>query len=222
MHLRRFMTGVAALGLSALMAGCASDATVAATSAVPTQAGAVTAAASQETDIPQTLTYVGIVSNVDAGGMIVMQTTQNGDLACNTSADTIFVNAVTGREASLSDVRVGTYVSATVTPAMTRSVPPQAACYAMILDIPQNGLGSASYVQVSSVNREAEGALQIMNQNDDTVISIPADIPVERLGSDETVEKADIVEGSKLIVWYDAVTLSVPAKATALRVVYCS
>lgn len=221
MQLRRLMTGIAALSLGALLAGCSADAPAAVTTGLPS-AAAASAAASQSAEIQQTLTYVGIVSNVDVGGAVVVDTAQNGEIACNTSEDTIFVNAVTGRKASLSDVRVGTYVAATVSPAMTRSVPPQSACYALIVDVPTSGVGSASYIQASSVSREADGALQITNQNDDTIVTIPADIPIEQLGTDGTVERDLIVEGSRLIVWYDAVTLSMPAKATALRAVYCS
>lgn len=230
MQLKRLMTGFAALSLGVLVAGCSSSnpaATIPATTAQP--AATIPAATAQpaatgtlDTEVRQTLNYAGIVSNVDVGGTVVVQTTQSGDVACNTSEDTVFVNAVTGREASLSDVRVGTYVSVTLSPAMTRSVPPQAACYAMILDIPQDGLGSASYLQVSSVSQQPDGSIQVTNQNEDTIVTIPADIPIERLGSDETVAKDDIVKGSRLVVWYDAVTLSLPAKATALRAVYCS
>lgn len=245
MNKKRLAAGAAALGLSILLAGCGaspeeatasgsaepSSSASATVSATATATATATASVDQEAQPTETaesafvgeqsISITGDIESLDTDGEVVVVTEEYGPVACKTSDKTIFVNAVTGRKTALADLDIGARIRAAVSPQMTRSIPAQTRCFAVIVDVPENGIGNASYVQVQTVTKEDDGTLEILDQNGSTIVRIPKDIPVELYGSDATVPKDEIVSGSDLIVWYDQVTFSIPAQTTALRVVYC-
>ena len=170
--------------------------------------------------VPETMSFSGSVLAVDAAGAVTLETEQLGEVVCNTDADTIIVNAVTGRKESFRDIRVASNASVSVSRALTRSVPPQTICYAVITGLPESGLGSASYIEAREVLKEQDGTLEIMSHDEDLIVTIPAELPIEIYGSDGTASRDEIMPGSRLVVWYDAVSLSLPGQATAVRALF--
>lgn len=138
------------------------------------------------------------------------------------SEKTLIIDAQSGHSVAEADLTTGQRASAAVSPMLTRSIPPQAQAYALIVNLPENGLGAANYIQAMDVMTAENGDTIVLNQNADLYVTIPAALTVEKLDSEETVPASDIKRGSVLIAWYDAVAESYPAQATATRVVLAS
>lgn len=147
------------------------------------------------------------------------QANGEGQIAAVEADDCVIIDSQTGAEVDDDQLRVGDRVFAFVSPNQTRSIPPQAACYALITNIPENGLGIASYVHAIDVQSTSNGDIQVLNQNADLWVTIPADLTIEVFDEPgQTATAAQIRPGSNLIVWYDMVAESYPAQTTATRV----
>lgn len=172
-----------------------------------------------------TVSVLGKIAGLDPQEHFVT-ISEGGDLTDMSTAvqalvtdDTLIIDCVTGRTVAEADLSVGQTVSAAVSPRMTRSVPPQAEAYALIVNLPETGLGVANYIRAMDVLMTENGSTIVLNQNADLYVTIPAELEVEKLDSEQTVPASDIKVGSVLIAWYDSVAESYPAQATASRVV---
>lgn len=230
---------LAAGGCDASVTGSASPAagTAQAGEAVPSDEGTVSSdtAEAAGTDDPAselrsgdpaetTVSVVGTITEIDREEHLVTIGQQGSSepqdaVAALVTDDTLIVDCVTGRSAAEADLRTGQLVSAALSQRMTRSIPPQSPAFALIVNIPESGLGAASYVRVLDVMQAENGSTIVLNQNADLYVTIPAELPIERLGSSEPASPDDIHVGSQLIAWYDVVAESYPAQTTATRVV---
>lgn len=142
-----------------------------------------------------------------------------GQIVAVEAEDCMIVDCQTGAEVDDDQLRVGDRVFAFVSPNQTRSIPPQAQCYALVTNLPENDMGIASYVHATQVEQGADGGVQVLNQNADLWVTIPGDLKIEVFDEpNETATAASIRPGSNLIVWYDMVAESYPAQTTATRV----
>lgn len=147
------------------------------------------------------------------------QANGEGQIAAVEADDCIIIDSQTGMEVDEDYLRVGDRVFAFVSPNQTRSIPPQAACYALITNIPENGLGIASYVHATDVESTSDGGVRVLNQNADLWVTIPADLTIEVFDEPgQTATASQIRPGSNLIAWYDMVAESYPAQTTATRI----
>ncbi|MBD5559549.1 MAG: hypothetical protein HDQ87_04205 [Clostridia bacterium] len=230
----------AAAGLMLLMSGCdaaadtaaasdaasetpaASESTVtasAAAAATDDAASALATPAAGEMIVPVIGTIVEL--NPEEHFVTVAEGEDLSDPSMMVSAlvteDTLLFDATTAKTIQEADLETGQMASAALSPQMTRSIPPQAQAFALITNLPANGV--ASYVDALDVMTAEDGSTVILNQNADLYITIPVDLAIEKLDSSETVPASDIKTGSRLIVWYETVAESYPAQTTASRVV---
>lgn len=138
-------------------------------------------------------------------------------VGCVEAEDCIIIDSQTGAEVDDDRLQVGDRVLAFVGLAMTRSLPPQAQCYAIVTNLSDNNLGSANYVRALSVDQTDDG-LRILNQNADLYITVPPDLQIEVFDENRTASASDIQPGTRMIVWYDAVMKSYPGQTTATRI----
>lgn len=143
-----------------------------------------------------------------------------GQIDAIEAEDCMIIDCQTGAEVDDDQLQAGQRVFAFVSPNQTKSIPPQAQCYALITNLPENDLGVASYVHALDVQQAQNGGIQVLNQNADLWVTIPADLKIEVFDEpNETATLSNIRAGSNMIVWYDIVAESYPAQTTATRVV---
>lgn len=140
-----------------------------------------------------------------------------GQYAARLTEDTIIYDAGTGTVISADSLNAGDEVSACISQVMTKSVPPQTELFALITNLPSNGMGVPHFVRPMDVEEMADG-LRITNQNADMYITVPDGTPVTNLESGDPASISDIHIQTRMLVWYDAVAESYPARATADKV----
>lgn len=176
---------------------------------------------------PVTLTMVGeITEMLDEEDRIRVVSKSDADtvsdVVVNLSDDTIVFNAQTQSFADDDSLKVGDQVQVTISTAMTRSIPPMANGFLVVTNLPDNMMGLPIYTLVEEVTPNDDGSVTVLNQNQDTYVTVGADlvIPVhesdgEKEGYD--IAPADIKQGDLLLTWYDVVALSYPAQAGATQ-----
>lgn len=177
----------------------------------------------------QTVSVLGTIVSVDPeqdnitiqedGTEATAGSAPQGQIVAVEAEDCMIVDSQTGAEVDDDALGEGDRVFAFVSPNQTRSIPPQAQCYALITNIPDNGMGIASYVHVIDVQQAEDGNISVLNQNADLWVTIPADLKIEVFDEPgETATAASIRPGTNLIAWYDVVLESYPGQTTATRV----
>lgn len=182
----------------------------------------------------ETIQVIGTVAEIDTETRIFYIEQDTGaDESGNPAQDqigavlsdaTVVMDSQTGEMEDSNSITAGQRVCAYVGIAMTRSIPPQAQCYALVTNLPANDIGIASYVRPIEVTRNGDGSVVLLNQNADLYITIPSNLKVEVYTTTDTIlaSKADIEVGDGLMVWYDRVAYSFPGQTTATRVTLLS
>lgn len=135
----------------------------------------------------------------------------------NVAADTVLLDAVTGEERTFGDIRAGETVCAWAGPEMTQSLPPITTARLILCGIPAD-FTMPTYAEVERVTETPEGMEVYVSG--DVVLRLSAD--TEYLSAPgwegEGVSGADIVPGTRLLSWYSAATMSIPAQAAPTKV----
>lgn len=135
------------------------------------------------------------------------------DLQLNISEETVLIDSEQAAAFSLSDLKVGDSVFAVYSSIMTRSIPAQSAA-ALIATNTDKG-GAVNLVKADSVETDSEGNLVITDNGQDLIVTMAKDALLRPYQTKNIVKLADVTAGSTLVLWYDAVTLSLPAQAAA-------
>lgn len=143
------------------------------------------------------------------------------EVLANISDDTVILDA-DGNFVDDDMLKVGDAVQLTLSGVMTFSMPPMSNAYMVVVNPPQTGMGVPTYIIAGAVTEGDDGSAAILNQNGDTVVTIPADLTIEVREPDgeavnRTVTPADLKTGDVLLAWYDFVAASFPGQATATR-----
>lgn len=131
---------------------------------------------------------------------------ENGAVArvqLNITDESAILDNATGKPVKLADVKVGSRVYAYYSEQMTRSIPAQSALYLLLTNV--DDTTPAFYWTVEDVAHSNSSNKKLTVNNGDLVITV------------NTAE--NITPGSTVAVWYDMVMPSLPAQATASRVV---
>lgn len=240
MHLKKILSLTTAVFML-ITAGCSSATTSSATASpqeTTTESSSVTSPPLDSTDpempvatLPQpdpvqaTVSLFGTIGGIEGDCVTVVNSAAPDDpelaLVAVLTDETILVDAPTGKPIEPEDLKSGMNVNTFVSADQTRSVPPQSECKAMIVNIPENGLGSASYIYVTETSEPDNGNLLVLNQNGDLWLTIPQNLTIQMLGTGEEVPATDIDPGTVLIAWFDEVLETYPMQATATKVLYC-
>ena len=140
------------------------------------------------------------------------------DIIATITDDTVIVNAVTGAPVAADKLQAGDKVQVYVSSAMTKSLPPIANAFAIVTNIPENHLGIPTYLVAEEVTQNDDGSITTLNENQDLLVTIPADIEIGVFGKEgDKVASGDIAKGDTLLAWFDMVAQSLPAQATATQ-----
>ena len=140
--------------------------------------------------------------------MIVVKGEHN-IIAAMITDDTYLLNGKNGKAKKLSSFKVGKEVTVYHSPKMTRSIPAQSEAYAVVLGDNSEKMGK--FFKVEEVTMSEDNAyVSVINTNESLIATV-----------DKKANKnfAEIKAGDNLMVWYDMMTMSLPARTNANKVV---
>ncbi len=140
------------------------------------------------------------------------------ELTLNISPETVAIDNTTGLPLNLDSLKIGDTIFAYFSEAMTRSIPPQSAATAIIGNIQQN-TAPAKFITVGEVSKNNDGSITVISEDHQYQITIPADLTLMPYKTKQIITLDDIKVGTPLFAWFEFMTLSIPAQATATKVV---
>lgn len=142
---------------------------------------------------------------------------QPWELALNLSEQTIFLDNETGVPVNRDTLKEGQAVYIYYSAAMTRSLPPQSAGYAVLTNVGEQSIPAKLHV-VEQVLENA-GGTTVMTDHGSLALSLTEDTKFSHLINKSVVTAQDLKLGTWFFAWYDVVALSYPGQAAAQRVV---
>ncbi|MBQ7318450.1 MAG: DUF3221 domain-containing protein [Phascolarctobacterium sp.] len=134
---------------------------------------------------------------------------ERGIVAALLNDETYLLNGKNGKAKKLSSFKVGKEVTVYHSPKMTRSIPAQTQAYAIILG--DNDVKQGKFFVVDQVTTSENGEyVSVMDSSHSLIATV--DKKAYRYYS-------QIKAGDKLLVWYDMMTMSLPARTNAQKVV---
>lgn len=145
---------------------------------------------------------------------IVAETKHGRKIRLNISDSTYIIDGTSGAAASLSDIKPGDDFYAEYSSIMTKSIPPQSNAQLICI-------GSASGINPVYADEVVKSgdSVFVTDSANDLVLNITAETRLIPYKTKNIVGIDDIKKGCTIIAWYDAVTLSLPAQATATKAV---
>lgn len=190
--------------------------------------GTVTEQPSETVTTPEavTVSVTGEIQNIDTENSQIHVSGEEiegmiTEVIANISEDTAIIDALSGDALTLENLTVGQTVDVVISMAMTRSLPPQSSAFAVIANLPEDGLGIPTYIEVSEVS-ESDGGVRVLNQNGDIFVTIGQDIEITDMQGNKVDDLAQIKAGSRLFAWFDVAAMSFPAQAGATKAVIIS
>lgn len=166
-------------------------------------------------EAPSYLTAYGDITEV-AEDYIVVKTTDGQEIQFNIGGSTQVIDANTVTPLDLS-ARETDKVAVTYSNAMTMSIPPQAYAYAIIGNI-KSDMGNPIFTIVEEV-RQGKDGITIVTENGSKEITVQVTAQISPYLTRNIVTLSDIKAGSNVLLWYDMMTMSIPAFATSEKVV---
>ena len=140
--------------------------------------------------------------------MIVVKGEHN-IIAAMITDDTYLLNGKNGKAKKLSSFKVGKEVTVYHSPKMTRSIPAQSEAFAVVLGDNSEKMGK--FFKVEEVTMSEDNTyVSVIDTNESLIATV-----------DKKANKnfAEIKAGDNLMVWYDMMTMSLPARTNANKVV---
>lgn len=143
--------------------------------------------------------------------------TETGDVMLNTDANTVFVDG-NGYKTSIEAIENGTTLKVIASNAMTMSLPPQS--YAHVVMTADDNGGFPIYVEVERIVTDDSGNLVFSSKDGNYDVVYGEGITaVEPFATRNVVTAADIKEGSRILVFAEVMTMSIPALVPANRII---
>lgn len=157
-------------------------------------------------EIPAPVRVWGTVTKLESGALELKNSDQNdpyGHIIVHLKETTPCVDAVLGIPASIEDVKDGETVCAWVGPAMTMSLPPQAAAVVVVTNLPADGSGPSYYEIVGDAISPASALMEVrlpVAGGEKTLI-IPFSAEIKPYRTNNRVMVDDLIPGSEILVW---------------------
>lgn len=151
----------------------------------------------------------GVIKEINKGQVRVTGEGAQRDIVLNIQDSTYILDAQNGTPILVKDLKKGNAITAYYGPIVTKSIPPQGNAIALVVGTPESG-SAGMYMKVAKIQEESDGSIKVLDINSDRLVTIKSDI---------FARNNDVKEGSDLVVWYDRMTMSLPAQAIATKVV---
>ena len=169
--------------------------------------GVISAKPVIERSIHNVISTKGKIKEINEGQVRVSGEGAYGEIVLNIQDSTYILNAQDGTQIPFEKLKKSDAITAYYGSSVTRSIPPQGNAIALIVGTPQTG-SVGMYMKVAKVEEYRDRSIKVLCTNFDRLITIRPDV---------LAQITDIKEGSELIVWYDMMTMSIPAQATATK-----
>ena len=159
--------------------------------------------------VQDVLFTTGEILEVNDNVLVIKGDGHHNLVAAVITDNTYLLDGKNGKAKKLSSFKVGKEVTVYYSPKMTRSIPPQTEAYAVVLGDNSEKIGK--FFKVEEVTLSEDGAyVTVVNTNESLVATI-----------DKKANKnfAEIKAGDELLLWYDMMTMSLPARTNAKKVV---
>lgn len=133
----------------------------------------------------------------------------------NVDDATVIINA-DGMPLTLEEIKAGDVITGVHNMAMTMSIPPQS--YAKVITVVSEEKAAPAYIEVAK-KEETEDGIKLYDKADNYIITIVNETVVEPYKTRNIVTAADITEGSRVLAFFNVMTLSIPAQAVANKVI---
>ena len=184
----------------------------------------MTAFASDEivkTEVAVSDSLYGIFTVTETADDYILGTTEEKtQVQFNISEDTVLIDSVSKNAISANDIKAGEKISVDYSSIMTHSLPPQTHANLIATNTEKGGLLNLTYV--SKAEKNEKGDLVITDDTTNTVITVSKDASYRPYKTKNIVRADDVKPGTVAVLWYDAVTLSIPAQAYTENVVIVS
>ncbi len=141
--------------------------------------------------------------------------TEGEEYTLNVDDATVIINA-DGMPVALEEIKVGEVITGVHNEAMTMSIPPQS--YAKVIAVVSEEKGAPAYIEVAK-KEETEDGIKLYDKANNYIITLVNETVVEPYKTRNIVTADDIVEGSRVLAFFDVMTLSLPAQAVANKVI---
>lgn len=150
-------------------------------------------------------------------GLYIIDQAEISEVVLHTDENTIFVDGQ-GYKSSIEAIESGASLKVVASHAMTMSIPPQTYAYVVML-ADENG-GFPIYAEVKSVETDEDGNL-VFASKDGTYNIVYGEglTEVAPFATRNIVTAADIKEGSRILVYSEIMTMSIPAMVPANKIV---
>ena len=158
---------------------------------------------------PSMLRMMGAITEIN-GNKVVIRGEGQECVAALISEDTYIVKDEKGKLRSPKELKVGQEVMVYYSARMTRSLPPQAQAFAIVIgDVRKEYV--PQYFVVDQVQHAADGScVRVLNSTNDVIA---------RIDKYAYEDYASIKEGDKLLLWSRVMTMSLPGQTNAEKVV---
>ncbi len=131
---------------------------------------------------------------------VVLDTDEIGEMVLNLSDDTVWIDSEAKTASDPKTLAEGEEIYVFHSIAVTNSLPPQTAAFAIIRSVPQDA-SCAIYMTVDSVEQDGEQVKISANYGEYEVIT-DKDTAFSDYKTKNVVTAADVKEGSTIAVWY--------------------
>lgn len=158
-----------------------------------------------------------VQKEADMISSMLVKTEAGQEIQLNLDMHTMVVNNKTGVPATLGEIKAGDKVFVYYSPAMTRSLPPQAACELILVNVGDKI--PASLHEVGTVTKEEDGKYAIATQAGDMIIRADSKTAISDARTKNVIKAEDLTKGTRFLAWYDMVAMSYPGQAYTEKIV---
>ena len=156
-------------------------------------------------------------AKVEEDGLYIIDEAEISEVFLNTDDNTVFVDAL-GYKTSIEAIETGASLKVIASNAMTMSIPPQSYAYVVMM-ADENG-AFPIYAEVKSVETDEDSNLVFPSKDGKYNIVYGAELTeVAPFATRNIVTASDIKEGSRILVYSDIMTMSLPAVVPADKIV---
>lgn len=161
----------------------------------------------------------GIATKMEDGQLLLKNDDESNpykEIVLNITEETKIIDVVNGTPVNLADLKDGDFLYAYASRNMTRSLPPISNAEIILCNVSQDG-AAPNYLEIQSVLSQDEESVTLSTDHSVNLI-VNGDCEITPYLTKNIVIAADLVPGTKVLAWYDVVTLSEPAQAVPTKV----
>lgn len=155
---------------------------------------------------------------IDSGKVVgILAVAEGNEEWFNIFEDTVIIDNETGTPGSLNELKSGDKIFVYGSQMKTRSLPPQSRAIIVLTNIGPKA--PTKYLTVMNVEKGIAGNTKVFDSNGEFIVNITNDTVLLPYLTKQIVMADDIKPGSKILVWSEIMTLSLPAQMTADRII---